>query len=138
MEKIGMTKPKLKKNRITQVFASFLVLALSVTLTGCAGINRKESKKIDTSKEQRYAYPLATASPEDTVTQIYAEKFAEEVEKLSDGRIKIQVYPNSVLGGDRELLESCYDGDVPFVAWLCGPGIPSNVHKPESSKFCRF
>lgn len=43
MEKIGMTKPKLKKNRITQVFASFLVLALSVTLTGCAGINRKES-----------------------------------------------------------------------------------------------
>ena len=70
MEKIGMKKPKLKKNRITQVFACFLVLALSVTLTGCVGINRKESKKIDTSKEQRYAYPLATASPEDTVTQI--------------------------------------------------------------------
>ena len=85
MEKIGMTKPKLKKNRITQVFASFLVLALSVTLTGCAGINRKESKKIDTSKEQRYAYPLATASPEDTVTQIYAEKFAEENDEFFEG-----------------------------------------------------
>ncbi len=65
--------------------------------------------------EQRYAYPLGTASPEDTVTQIYAEKFAEEVDRLSDGRIKIMVYPNSVLGGDRELLESCYDGDIPFV-----------------------
>ena len=30
-------------------------------------------------QQQRYAYPLATASPEDTVTQIYAVKFAEEV-----------------------------------------------------------
>ncbi|MBR2390605.1 MAG: C4-dicarboxylate ABC transporter, partial [Mogibacterium sp.] len=65
--------------------------------------------------EQRYAYPLATASPEDTVTQIYAEKIAEDVDRLSDGSIKIQVYANSTLGGDRELLESCKDGDIPFV-----------------------
>ena len=56
------------------------------------------------------------ASPtEDTVTQLYEEKFAEEVEKRSDGSMKITVYPNSVLGGDRELLESCKDGDIPFV-----------------------
>lgn len=27
---------------------------------------------------QTYAWPIATASPEDTVTQILAEKFAEE------------------------------------------------------------
>ena len=50
-----------------------------------------------------------------TVTQIYAEKFAEEVEELSDGKMKIQVYPNGTIGGDRELLESCKDGDIPFV-----------------------
>ena len=49
------------------------------------------------------------------MTQIYAEKFAEEVERLSGGSMKISVYPNSVLGGDRELLESCKDGDIPFV-----------------------
>ena len=73
--------------------------------------------------EQRYAYPLATASPEDTVTQIYAVKFAEEVERLSDGRIKIQVYANSTLGGDRELLESCKDGDIPFVVQNTAPQV---------------
>ena len=33
---------------------------------------------------------------EDTVTQIYAEKFADEVDRLSDGKMKISVYPNSV------------------------------------------
>ena len=75
------------------------------------------------SHVQRYSWPLATASPEDTVTQIYAEKFAEEVDRLSDGKMKIQVYPNSVLGGDRELLESCYDGDIPFVVQNTAPQV---------------
>lgn len=91
-----------------------LTLALAAALTGCAA---SEPKK------QRYAYPLGTASPEDTVTQIYAEKFAEEAERLSDGRIQITVYPNSVLGGDRELLESCYDGDIPFVVQNTAPQV---------------
>ena len=33
------------------------------------------------------------------------------------------VYPNSVLGGDRELLESCYDGDIPFVIQNTAPQV---------------
>lgn len=73
--------------------------------------------------EQRYAWPLGTASPEDTVTQIYAEAFAQEASRLSDGKIKIQVYPNSTLGGDRELLESCRDGDIPFVIQNTAPQV---------------
>lgn len=70
---------------------------------------------------QRYAWPLGTSSPEDTVTQIYADKFVEEVDRLSNGKMKIQVYPNSVIGGDRELLESCSDGDIPFVIQNTAP-----------------
>lgn len=91
-----------KKN----IFGAAAVFAAAAVLAGCAS---------GEDGEQRYAYPLGSASPEDTVTQIYAEKFVEEADRLSDGRIKITVYPNSVLGGDRELLESCYDGDIPFV-----------------------
>ena len=91
-----------------------LLVSLSAgILAGCAA----------DQEEQTYAYPLATASPEDTVTQIYAEKFAEEVDRLSGGRIEIQIYPNSVLGGDRELLESCYDGDIPFVVQNTAPQV---------------
>ena len=72
-----------------RLFRTAVVLTtglLSVAVLGCAS---------DTGKgkgEQRYAYPLGTASPEDTVTQIYAEKFAEEADRLSGGRIKISVY----------------------------------------------
>ena len=105
------TDTDMKYRRLKGVIVSVVFLGL---LTGCAG---KEST------EQRYAYPLGTASPEDTVTQIYAEKFAEEADRLSEGRIKITVYPNSVLGGDRELLESCYDGDIPFVVQNTAPQV---------------
>ena len=72
---------------------------------------------------QRYAWPLGTSSPDDTVTQIYAEKFAEEVYRLSEGSMRIQVYPNSVVGGDRELLESCKDADIPFVVQNTAPQV---------------
>ena len=51
------------------------------------------------------------------------KKFAEEVERLSGGSMKISVYPNSVLGGDRELLESCKDGDIPFVVQNTAPQV---------------
>ena len=100
-----------KHLRLVAVLIS--VLLMGMVMTGC-GKN---------DGEQRYAYPLATASPEDTVTQIYAEKFAEEVDRLSDGSIKIQVYANSTLGGDRELLESCKDGDIPFVVQNTAPQV---------------
>lgn len=103
----------MKKKNILISLMLTAVLAASVMLTGCGSEDG----------EQRYAYPLATASPEDTVTQIYAEKFAEEVSRLSNGRIKIQVYANSTLGGDRELLESCKDGDIPFVVQNTAPQV---------------
>lgn len=99
--------------KIKKYISAAAVLAAAGILAGCAADDG----------EQRYAYPLGTASPEDTVTQIYAEKFVEEVDRLSDGRIKITVYPNSVLGGDRELLESCHDGDIPFVIQNTAPQV---------------
>lgn len=102
---------RLSHFRLPVLFLGALFAGLMLTACGGRG------------GEQRYAYPLATASPEDTVTQIYAEKFAEEVDRLSEGRIKIQVYANSTLGGDRELLESCKDGDIPFVVQNTAPQV---------------
>ena len=90
-----------------------LVLLLGLFCSGC-GSN---------SEVQRYSWPLATASPEDTVTQIFAEKFADEVAQLSNGKMKIQVYPNSTLGGDRDLLETCADGDIPFIVQNTAPQV---------------
>lgn len=103
----------------------FCVAAMIFGMTGC---KKKQSK----DEVQRYAWPLGTSSPEDTVTQIYAEKFAKEVKRLSNGKMKIEVYPNSTLGGDRELLESCKDGDIPFVVQNTAPQV---TFLPETAVF---
>lgn len=95
------------------ISSSLLLFGASFALSGCA------SK----GEEQRYSWPLATASPEDTVTQLFAEKFAKEVNELSDGAMRIQVYANSTLGGDRDLLETCADGDIPFVVQNTAPQV---------------
>lgn len=104
-----------RKNRKRKMlsFASVTALFLaSVTFGGCTA-----------SDEQNFAWPLATASPEDTVTQLFAEKFAEETDRLSNGKMKIEVFPNSTLGGDRDLLESCADGDIPFIVQNTAPQV---------------
>lgn len=88
------------------------VLLSCLFLTGCGD-----------EGTQTYAWVLAHSSTEDTVTQLYSEKFAEEVERLSDGAMRIQVYSNSSLGGDTELLESCEVGDIPFVVQNTAPQV---------------
>ncbi len=99
------------KKRISICLILTLAMAAALTLTGCH------------ESSQTYAWVLGTASPEDTVTQIYAEKFAEEVERLSDGTMRIEVYANSSLGGDTELIESCMTGDIPFVVQNTAPQV---------------
>lgn len=90
------------------------ILCMSVVfLTGCSADKGK----------QTYAWVMATASPEDTVTGLYANKFAEQVEALSGGELKVQVYHNSTMGGDTELLESVQCGDVPFVVQNTAPEV---------------
>lgn len=76
------------------------------------------------SQSQKYPWVLAHASTTDTITSIFADKFAEEVEKLSDGRMQIEVYDNSTLGGDRELIESCLTKDVKFIVQNTAPQVP--------------
>lgn len=110
-----MEESELKKKKVYRILAAAAALLLTLSLAACGSSSTEET--------QRYAWPLGTSSPEDTVTQIYAERFAEEVSRLSDGKMKIQVYPNSVLGGDRELLESCADGDIPFVVQNTAPQV---------------
>lgn len=97
--------------KLAKFISVSVCLALTFAMAGCS------------SQKEVRAWPLATASPEDTVTQLYAEKFASEVDRLSGGSMKIEVYPNSTLGGDRDLLESCADGDIPFVVQNTAPQV---------------
>ena len=99
-----------------------VVITVATVAFGNYQINGKK-EQTDLEEEQRYSWPLATCSTEDTITHIFATAFAEEVNRLSDGKMKITVYPQSTLGGDRELMESCKDGDIPFVVQSPAPQV---------------
>ena len=113
MKKFTTATTDIKKRRILHVVPVLAAAGiLSVVLTGCGSSDEEV---------QRYSWPLATASPEDTVTQLFAEKFAEEVSDLSNGKMKIQVNANSILGCVRYLLETCSYCDIPFVVQNTAP-----------------
>ena len=103
----------MKKLMILSCLASFLLL-----MSSCASVENDPVKI-----SQKYPWIIATDSPADTVTSLFANKFAEEVERLSNGEIQMDVYENGTLGGDRELIESCMGGDVPFVLQNTAPQV---------------
>ena len=125
-----MKSYRIKYKKLSLILLSAVLLSSAILLmSGCSS---------QQDEVQRYAWPVATASPEDTVTHIFAQKFADEVYRLSNGSMKIEVYPNSTLGGDRELLESCASGDIPFVVQNTAPQV---AFMPEISIFdlpCAF
>lgn len=107
-----------------KIWSAVTVVLLTAVSAGVIVYGSSVSdRKIDTSGKQTYAWPLATCSTEDTITHVFAQTFAEEVERLSGGEMEIQVYPQSTLGGDRELMESCKDGDIPFVVQSPAPHV---------------
>lgn len=107
-----------------KIWSAVTVVLLTAVSAGVIAYGSSVSdRKIDTSGKQTYAWPLATCSTEDTITHVFAQTFAEEVERLSGGEMEIQVYPQSTLGGDRELMESCKDGDIPFVVQSPAPQV---------------
>ena len=62
---------------------------------------------------------FAHATAEGTSTNDGALKFKEYVEANSNGKLKVNVYPNAQLGGDRELIENTQNGSI--TAMLSSP-----------------
>ena len=93
-----------------KILTYMLCITLTFCLTGCI---EKQEDLVKAS--QSFPWIIANDSPEDTVTGIFTNKFVEEIERLSEGRIQIKAYHNGAVGGDRELVESCMNGDIPFV-----------------------
>ncbi len=84
IRRFRISSRKIIKRSVVVLLAGVLLLVY---------LDARRNKKKD--EVQRYAWPLGTSSPEDTVTQLYAEKFAKEVSRLSHGNMEDEVYPNS-------------------------------------------
>lgn len=83
-----------------------------------------EAGAINTDNVGEYSWFLGTDSSEDTVTQLYAEKFAELVNQYSGGKMTITIQANGTLGSDQALCESVKAQDgVNFVVQTTAPEV---------------
>jgi len=74
---------------------------------------------------QEFTLQLAGAYPStgETPRAMATEKIKELIETKSNGKIKVQIYLDNQLGGDREILEGCQLGDIAMVSQTTAPQV---------------
>lgn len=99
-------------------FLLSMTLIFSLFLIGCGNNNQEaggESSGGSSGEEkEQYVLKLGHVGPADTEHpwQKYVEIFAEKVDEETGGQVKIEAYPASQLGADREMLEGMQQGVV--------------------------
>lgn len=76
--------------------------------------NNSEDAAASTGEGEEYTFKYAHISSVENVWHTQAEKFAEELEKLSDGRMKIDFYPMGQLGNENDMLQQLETGTLDF------------------------
>ncbi|WP_210610864.1 TRAP transporter substrate-binding protein DctP [Priestia flexa] len=85
----------------------FLLILIMVALTGCGEKNLKGSDVT--------VLKLAHAHNEDHPVHRALIKFSKDLEEKTKGSIKVQIYPNSQLGSEREVIELTQSGAIDIV-----------------------
>lgn len=102
-------------------WASLITVSSMILLTACGGGGQSSSGttsaqpasgEAKAAKTDSMTLKLGHLAAETTNYHGLALKFKELVEKKTEGKVKIEVYPNAQLGGDRELMESMQFGNV--------------------------
>lgn len=102
--------------RIVSLIAVFL-------LTSC-GISSYPVDHEQLSQDERIVIRFSHVVGENTPKGLASRKFAEEINKRTDGFIEVQVFPNSNLYKDGEEIEALLNGSVQMIAPATSKMIP--------------
>lgn len=69
---------------------------------------------------ETYVFKYGHISSEDNVWQQQAEKFAEELNRLSDGRMEVEFYPMGQLGNENDMIQQLETGTLDFAVITTG------------------
>ncbi|SDI09634.1 C4-dicarboxylate-binding protein DctP [Arthrobacter subterraneus] len=94
-----------------------LALSAALVLSGCGG-----ARSGDAAGDESFTIKFSHVTTANTPKGKAAEKFKEILEDSSDGRITVEIYPNSELYGDKDELQALQSNSVQMIA-------------PSSSKF---
>lgn len=117
-----------------KLISALLVLSLlTLALAGCGSKPAASSGSGSSggaASDKTYEIKFATVGNETHQTTIGANFFKEEVERLSNGRIKCTIFPNASLGGEREAAEGVKLGTIQMTIVTSDGALPAWV--PET------
>ena len=102
---------KKKWNRLSlfAVVASTLLL-----LAACGGTEAETGGNNESGEGDTYKFKVAHVVQESHIWHKTAEKFSEELESLSDGRMTMEIYPASQLGLEADMVQQLETGAIDF------------------------
>lgn len=103
-----------------------LILMLALLATSLIGCNSESSDKPATTGEA-VEIKIACVGNEDHQSTIMAKLFKEELEKRYDGELKVDIYPNASLGGEREAAEGVKLGTIQMTVVTTDGSLPAWV-----------
>ena len=118
----------MKKVRKSIILLLVLVL-ISVLTLGCGGSDKGatggEDKKAadggDKNTDKQYSIKITHVLAENHHYTKGAAKFKELIEERSGGKIKVEIFPNAQLGGERAILEGLQMGTIEMGIITSGP-----------------
>lgn len=90
-------------------FMLFMTVTMIVTILAACGGDEGESNGSDSR-----TFKIAHVVQESHVWNATAEKFGDELSKLSDGRLTVDIYPASQLGAEADMVQQIETGAVDF------------------------
>jgi C4-dicarboxylate-binding protein DctP len=97
--------------------SKYLVGVLTVLIISCddgdQSLKKAPSGKTENSKvyKLKFGHDMPGESPQ----HLAAKKFKEIVERKSQGRIQIEIFPNQVLGSDQEMILKAIEGNLDII-----------------------
>ena len=118
-------------NRKTNLFAKKfkklislgVLFVLAFSMVGCSSLDTAERREKSARTGENITLYAACDSGADTVTAKFMRDFAKRVEEKSGGKIKVETYSDSQVGGDSEIFEACQGGNISFVFQATSPQV---------------
>ncbi|EFV75723.1 MULTISPECIES: DctP family TRAP transporter solute-binding subunit [Cytobacillus] len=103
--------------KMKKLFLGALALVMMFTLAACGNSEKTEGSGSGAESDgvQEITIKIAHVVAENTPKHQGALKMKEVIEKESDGKIKVQVYPNSSLFGDKDEYQNLVANNVQFI-----------------------
>ena len=100
------------------------VLFVSIfSMVGCSSLDTAQRREKSARTGENVTLYAACDSGADTVTAKFMRDFAKRVEEKSGGKINVETYSDSQVGGDSEIFEACQGGNISFVFQATSPQV---------------